>query len=86
MNLDNYIESAGNLQRIEDEIITTKRQGMNTTNEQSKELNQAMDETLSFVAEAMNDGVSVMELAQAAQEFIGVDGDSVFGYEGEERL
>lgn len=79
MSLDNYIESAGNLQRIEDEIIQTKRNGENSTSEQMEELTQAMDETLSFIAEALNDGYSVLDLAKAAQQYIEVDAEETFG-------
>ena len=78
MSLDNYIEAATALSNIEAEIIATKRHGMNTTSEQNEELLQAMDTSLSCIAEAMNNGYSIYDLAVAAKDLLGVDVDDFF--------
>lgn len=78
-DLTNYLQSAENLYQIETEVVATKRQGIDVTDEQQEELNHAVNTTLSCIADALNDGATIFELAQAAQEFIEVDANAVFG-------
>jgi len=85
-DMTKLVNAATHLSSLEAEIIEIKRAGDDVHEDLNSELNFAMNDVLQHIADAMNEGVTLRDVAKSVQHLIEVPVDDIFPDDSEEHF